>query len=120
MADKLIRVCDVAHEEELLAERRTFGLDGVDYEVDLCEEDNEALNEAIRVYIEHARRVGRGRPVPTRKRSTLQQVPDESKRDLAAVRSWAKEQGLPVSSRGRVPADVIDQYDAAHGWQKIA
>ena len=33
---------------------------------------------------------------------------------LADVRAWAREQGLQVGDRGRLPAAVIAQYDAAH------
>ena len=31
-----------------------------------------------------------------------------------AVRQWARKQGLAVSSRGRIPASVVEQYRAAH------
>lgn len=29
-----------------------------------------------------------------------------------AARAWAKEQGLTISERGRVPAHIFEQYDA--------
>ena len=29
----------------------------------------------------------------------------------AAIRSWAKKQGLKVSDRGRIPATIIEQYN---------
>jgi hypothetical protein len=32
----------------------------------------------------------------------------------AAVRAWAREQGLEVSDRGRLPARVLEAYRAAH------
>jgi len=31
------------------------------------------------------------------------------------VRAWAKEHGLAVSERGRIPASVAEQYHAAGG-----
>jgi hypothetical protein len=31
----------------------------------------------------------------------------------AAIRAWAKKQGLKVSDRGRIPANIIEQYNAA-------
>lgn len=34
--------------------------------------------------------------------------------DLGAIRSWARQQGLPVGVRGRLPADVLEKYRAAH------
>jgi hypothetical protein len=30
------------------------------------------------------------------------------------VRAWAKAAGLKVSERGRISADIMRQYDAAH------
>jgi len=36
------------------------------------------------------------------------------KSDLAAIRSWANQNGYKVSDRGRVPAAVVEAYDAAH------
>jgi hypothetical protein len=29
------------------------------------------------------------------------------------IRAWAKEQGIAVSGRGRIPASVVEQYEAA-------
>lgn len=34
--------------------------------------------------------------------------------DRAAVRAWAAEQGIEVSSHGKIPGAVLDQYRAAH------
>ena len=34
-------------------------------------------------------------------------------RDPKAIRVWAKENGLPVPSRGRIPRDVEEQYNRA-------
>jgi hypothetical protein len=31
------------------------------------------------------------------------------------IRAWAKERGLAVSERGRIPASVLEQYHAANG-----
>ena len=33
--------------------------------------------------------------------------------DTKAVREWAESNGIELSSRGRVPADVIEKYRAA-------
>ena len=34
--------------------------------------------------------------------------------DPSAVRSWARQQGWPIGLRGRLPADVVATYHAAH------
>ena len=30
------------------------------------------------------------------------------------IRAWAKQRGYKVSERGRIPAQIISEYDAAH------
>jgi len=34
--------------------------------------------------------------------------------DRASVRAWAKQQGIRVAERGRIRADVLEKYAAAH------
>lgn len=86
-----------------------FGLDGSDYEIDLTDKHAEELREALAAYVGHARKVGRGRA-----RSTSKPAPSSSSSvDKSAVREWAKENGMEVSERGRIPAPVQEAYDAA-------
>ena len=88
-----------------------FGLDGVTYEIDLNEENAAALRDAVAVYVGHGRRVsGRrsaGKASSGRARRSVSS-------ETAQIRAWAKEQGLAVNERGRVPADIVAQYEAAH------
>jgi len=85
-----------------------FGLDGASYEIDLTSDNASALREALAPYLGHARRTG-GR------RSTGRRPSAQAKStDSAAIRAWAKQQGVPVSERGRIPASVVAQYEAAH------
>ena len=86
-----------------------FGLDGAEYEIDLSQKNADNLRTTLTPFIEHARRVTSGGPVrrggravPVRQRS-------------AAIRAWAKEHGIAVSERGRIPATVAEQYEAAGG-----
>jgi Lsr2 len=89
------------------AETVTFGLDGVTYEIDLAEKNRAKLDKAMAPYLQAARRVAR-RPGRGGTRSVA------IRGDRAAVRAWAKEQGLAVSERGRISGEVQRQYDAAH------
>ena len=89
-----------------------FGYAGRDYEIDLNEEHAAALDEALAPYLEHARRANGVQPRQRRARKG-----EESHRgpeELRAIRQWAREQGLKVSDRGRIAADVIAKYDEAH------
>ncbi len=86
-----------------------FGLDGVAYEIDLSAANAAALRDAFAQYVGAARRVGgRGQ-----RRAAPRQGAAPSGR-TAQIRAWAREQGIAVSERGRVAADVVARYDAAH------
>lgn len=87
-----------------------FGLDGVSYEIDLTAENAAALRDAVAVYVGHGRRLG-GRRSSGRASSRRSGGSSET----AQIRAWAREQGLPVNERGRVPAEIVAQYEAAQG-----
>ena len=87
----------------------TFALDGKDYEIDLSDANAEKLREALRPYMAAARKTTRGRgPRGTRPRAS------SSYPDTARIRAWAKENGHPVSDRGRIHQSIKDAYYAAH------
>jgi hypothetical protein len=85
-----------------------FAVDGTGYEIDLSAKNARAFSKLLAPYLEHARKAGRaqrrraGRTASSRQRS-------------GDIRAWAKEQGLAVSERGRIPASVVEQYHAAGG-----
>ena len=83
-----------------------FGLGGTEYEIDLSTKNATAFRRRFALYIEHARKTGRGqRRRPGRSAS--------SREHSGNIRAWAKDQGIAVSDRGRIPASVAEQYDAA-------
>ena len=84
----------------------TFGLDGTTYEIDLNDGNAAALRDALSGYVGHARKVTGSRR--GRKASA------GSSSNTKDVREWAKGQGMTVSERGRISADVQQAYDAAH------
>jgi Lsr2 len=81
-----------------------FGLGGTAYEIDLNKKNARAFRKRLAPFVEHARKAGRGQRRP-RTASSRQRSGD--------IRAWAKEQGIAVSDRGRIPASVVAQYDAA-------
>jgi hypothetical protein len=83
----------------------SFGLDGVEYEIDLTKKNASDLRKVLEPWQDVARRVG-GRKTPT-----LRHVP--SGVDNRAVRAWAASNGIELSERGRIPGVVIEQYRAA-------
>jgi len=84
-----------------------FGLDGVNYEIDLSADNAGQLRDALANYVGHARRVG-GR------RSRGRSAASSNGPSASEVREWAREQGYEVSERGRVSAEVRSAYEAAH------
>ena len=92
------------------AETVAFGLDGADYEIDLSKRNASALRKAVAEFVDHGRRVKAG-ATPTGK-TPRRPVPRKG-HDPAAVRQWAAAQGITVSPRGRVSAEVMAQYGAA-------
>jgi hypothetical protein len=86
-----------------------FSLDGKDYEIDLSTANAEKLREALRPYTAAGRKAGR----TTQARNTGARA-SKSDPDTAKIRAWAKENGHPVSDRGRIHQSVKDAYYAAH------
>jgi hypothetical protein len=87
-----------------------FGLDGVTYEIDLSAKNATKLRNDLKLWVEASRRVGgrrRGRTSSGRGRGAI------DREQSAAIRDWARRNGHNVSTRGRIPADVIDAFHAA-------
>jgi Lsr2 len=83
-----------------------FGLDGAEYEIDLSTRNAAVFREKLAPFTERARKASRGpRSRPVRSASSRQRSGD--------IRAWASTQGIAVSGRGRIPASVIEQYQAA-------
>ncbi|MDA8369741.1 MAG: Lsr2 family protein [Nocardiopsaceae bacterium] len=85
-----------------------FSLDGTDYEIDLSADNTKNLREVLAPYTEAARKVKR-----TPRNARVQKKAGDRERSRR-IRAWAKSQGKPVNERGRIPADIIAEYDAAH------
>ncbi|MEI8055933.1 MAG: Lsr2 family protein [Actinomycetes bacterium] len=83
-----------------------FSLDGVSYEIDLSSENAARLRDALANYVGNARRIG-GSKRTSRGRG------NKSGLNPADVRAWAKTQGITVSERGRISAELQAQYQAA-------
>ena len=86
---------------------RRFSLDGREYEIDLCAKHSQKFDDVVGRYAERARRAS-ARPGRTKRRTTAH------RQHSAAIRSWAKQTGIEVSDRGRIPAEVVARYEAKH------
>ena len=83
-----------------------FAFGAAEYEIDLTAENAKSYRKKLAPFVEHARKAGRspsrrpGRAAGSRQRS-------------GDIRAWAKDHGIAVSERGRIPASVMEQYQAA-------
>jgi nucleoid-associated protein Lsr2 len=102
----------VALEDDLdggpAAETVRFAFGGVDYEIDLSKKNAAAFRKQLAPFIDHARKAGRGQSRRAGRTAAGRQRSGD-------IRVWAKDHGLAVSERGRIPASVMEQYQAATG-----
>jgi hypothetical protein len=89
------------------AETVSFALDGRAYEIDLNKRNAAKLRKAIAPFRDSARKARpAGRKAGTRTAGNRERS--------AEIRDWARSAGIPVNDRGRIPANVVQQYEAAH------
>lgn len=80
-----------------------YSIDGIHYEIDLSTKNSEQFYKDLSKWVDHSRKV---------------QAPEGSRRprklsggeDLTAIRQWAATQGMTVSPRGRIKADIVTAY----------
>jgi hypothetical protein len=89
----------------------TFGLDGKTFEIDLSEANAKELRASLAGYIESARRVRDGKTGAATRRTT---APRADRAQTQAVRDWARRNGHTIADRGRIPAAVVEAFNAAH------
>ena len=101
---------DVQLEDDLTGgpadETVLFGVDGRDYQIDLNAKHAATFRKQLAAFIKRARSVR-----STRGRSATRSA---ASRDRSRqIRTWAEQQGFNVAAHGRLPADVIQEYDRA-------
>lgn len=89
------------------AQSITFTWSGVDYSIDLSQANADKFAKALGPYLEKAQRVGGHKSRPASSGASAGPV------DTRAVRAWAGSNGIQLSSRGRLPAGVIEKFRAA-------
>ncbi|KRE52960.1 hypothetical protein ASG92_25175 [Arthrobacter sp. Soil736] len=105
MARKIVTILYDDLDGSEASETLNFALDGTEFEIDLTEAHASELREALSKYTTVARKTSGGRGRPARKTSGS---------DAKAIRMWALDQGLQVNTRGRIQADIVEKYQAAH------
>lgn len=114
MAERIVRqLVDDIDGSEIAdggGERVVFSLRGVNYQIDLSTANTAKLDKALKPFVDAAEKVrgtrGRGAKAGTNGKASPQQ--------LAAIRDWARKNGHQVADRGRIKAEVIEAFGAAH------
>lgn len=84
----------------------TFGLDGVQYEIDLHATNASQLRADLKVWVDNGRRAG-GR------KTSRRAIGSTSSRDeRAKIRDWAQKNGHSIGDRGRIAQPIVDAYHA--------
>jgi|SRR3954463_14442498 hypothetical protein len=111
MASKTLVILEDDLDGGAADETVSFSLDGVSYEIDLSAKNAGKLRDALAAYVGSGRRVG-GRAA--RGRAGAGKAARGGAVNTSEIRDWARAKGLDVSERGRIPATIIEQYNAAH------
>ncbi|GIE97166.1 histone-like nucleoid-structuring protein Lsr2 [Paractinoplanes rishiriensis] len=89
-----------------------FGLDGINYSIDLSDKNAGKLRKSLEPYLTAASRVGRA-GANGRNGSRTAAAPSRTNRDQnQAIREWATKNGYEVSERGRIPASIAEAFHA--------
>ncbi|NMM91236.1 Lsr2 family protein [Rhodococcus sp. SRB_17] len=102
---------------DVLGREFEFSYQGTDYRIDLRPQNVDKIEAAFAPFLAAAAKV----PSADKAHMTTQ-APSSSRSTgsgrstdrLKAIREWARKNGHDVSTRGRIKADVIDAFDAAH------
>ena len=87
-----------------------FGLDGVNYTIDLSEKNAGKLRKALDPYLNVATRVGRSSADRGARRVAPAGTGRASRDQNQAIREWATKNGYEVSERGRIPSSIVEAY----------
>jgi len=113
---QVLLTCDVHDDQVEAANTVVFTVEGQAFECEMCEAHLAEFRQAMEIWSSYARPVGRTRATGGRAaragRSARPQSSDGP--PTAEVREWARSQGIPVNTRGRVPAELHAAYAEAH------
>lgn len=117
MAQKTVvtMIDDLTGEEAEHISAVEFALDGVTYQLDLSDENAAKLRDTLARYAGAGRRIGGRRRAARRVQASAKGGATGYNREtLKSIREWAKQNGHSVSDRGRLSAEVLTAWEAAH------
>lgn len=109
MAVLTVMVDDLTGDRGEDVKTREFAIDGVAYEIDLSDENHAKMASELADYTSVARKTTTAARIT--KKATTRSPARTDREQLAAVRTWARAHGYPISDRGRIPLGVMDAYN---------
>lgn len=93
----------------------SFAIDGARYEIDLSAKNAAKLRDSLANYVAAARRApgrgpGRGGSAGARRGRSARSDREQTQ----AIREWARKNGHKIGEKGRIPATVLEAYNAKH------
>lgn len=113
MAQKVqvLLLCDLESGNAPAEETVQFAVGQTAYEIDVCAKHAQQIRSALEPFVTHGRKAGGAAATGSRRR---RERPASSREQSASIRAWAKERGISVNDRGRIPASVVREYQQAH------
>ena len=89
-----------------------FGLDGVNYTIDLSDKNSGKLRKAFHPYLAAATRTASpaAQPRKVARRNAAAAPARVGREQNQAIREWATKNGYEVSERGRIPASIVEAF----------
>jgi hypothetical protein len=100
-------LCDLDEGNVDADETVQFSLGNNAYEVDVCAKHAQQIREGLEPFVANARKASAGA-------SRRRPAPASGRQQTASIRTWAKDHGIQVNERGRIPASVVKEYEDAH------
>lgn len=100
-----------------------FGIDGSEYELELCARHKRELDTALAPFVAASRKPAPANGSQSRSRSRGGSRPVTARRYTLAVREWAatdagqeflQRNGITLASRGRIPEPILAEYRRLH------
>ena len=112
---QVVLTCDVHDGHAEAIGTVAFAVEGTFYECELCEPHLAEFREAMEVWSSNSRPVRSGRASQgASSRAGRRRAGANGAASPSEVREWARSQGLEVSTRGRVPAELLAAFETAH------
>src|SRR3954452_44374 len=121
MAQRVVLIDDF--DESEATKTVEFSYKGRQYALDLNDEHAAEFDDLLTRYVQAARDITQPASHATagrRQRQSGRSAGGRSAEEVAAIREWARANGLEVADRGRLPKELLERYEDAQGKGQAA